>query len=441
ACAHYTLMRLRENALDEQDLKYFDSALDNLNCDCAVVGCFLYGEKDSPYYDEKKAYYCYAITEQYGYAQAHKILKKNYAKRHGMIDEYDSIILSHRLQRWAASLTDRYSAFNVEVSPAEFLDVIDYKHAYFVKTRLEQVNGRQTEQEIVYVAYLRDKDSDGYLERLSANLIDEFEVIAEKRNIGSGEIYVKGTRKFRYGDAKPMRKAKRDTVDKVSDEEINIKISDAGRLEGNVCPDCGGALDENGVCAFCGNARGESDEIKIRRAKNVEALLCTQCGSPVQLDSNGKTAYCASCGTTFAVKGNALNYDVSGIDYATIQADMPQGSELPDVKFVRARIVDGKITAVMPETFDVMSDEMRRIKYPVNTPRYIYTTPDSTVNLNVNFSGSLKDEDVFAFGKQMLSVLKNTFRSGKFGEAKLIKSNKNIYFINFITAAIDQPIY
>lgn len=441
ACAHYILLRLRENTLDEQDLKYLDSALDSVNCDCAVVGCFLYGDKKSAYYDEEKAYYCYAITEQYGYAKAHKKLKKNYGKRADLIDRLDRRVLSHRLQMWAAPLTDKYAAFNVEVVPAGFAEVMDYKNAYFVTVRLERPNGKQTEKEIVCVAFVRGKDSDEYFESLTENLIDTFEKIAEKRKIDAGEIYVKGTRAFRYGDAKPMRIAKADAVAKVSDEEINVKISDAGRLERNVCPDCGGALDGNGVCTACGNQRRQSDEIQIRRAQKVEALLCTQCGSPVQLDDNGKTAYCAACGTTFAINGNSLDSGVSGIDYTTIRADMPEGGELPDVKFIRARIADGKITAVMPESFDVMSDDMRRMKYPINSPRYIYTTPDSTVNLNVNFNGTLKDEDVFAFGKQMLGVLKNTFPTGKFGEAKLITSGKNIYFIDFITAALDQPIY
>ena len=95
----------------------------------------------------------------------------------------------------------------------------------------------------------------------------------------------------------------------------------------------------------------------------------------------------------------------------------------------------------MPESFEVMSDELRRIKYPVNAPRYIYTTPDTTVNLNVNLGGTLNSEDVAAFGKQMLAMLKNAFPSAKFGEAKIIESTVNIFFVEFISVAIDQPVY
>ena len=440
ACAHYVLCRLRNNAITDSDLTYLDNALDNINCDCALIGCFLYGDKKSPYYDEKKAYYCYAITEQYGFAKAHRILK-NYGKRAKLIDETDDLVLFNKLKMWVSQLKHKYSAFSVDVVPAGCFAVVDYKNAYFVTVRLEQTNGYQTDKEIVYCAFVRGRDNGAYFDRLTDNLIEAFEIIAEKTNIPQGEIYVKGERKYNYGDAKPMVKAKSDSVDILSDAEIKIKISDGERLESNICPACGGTLGEDGVCLSCGNIRGKADGIEIRRANELEALICTQCGSPIVLDENGKTAYCSACGTTFIVKGNALDCTVGGINYENIRADMPQGCELPDVKFVRARIADGKITAVMPESFEVMSDELRRIKYPANAPRYIYTTPDATVNLNVNFGGSLNSKDVAAFGKQMLAMLKYSLSSAKFGEAKIIASSGNIFFVDFISDAIDQPIY
>ncbi len=443
ACAHYVLSRLRGNSLTERDLKYLDGALDNVNCDCAVVGCCLYGDKKSPYFDAEKACYCYAIAEQYGMDEAHRKLKKSYSKLKDTIDETDGLVLFNRLKMWAAPLGGKYCAYEVNVVPAEFSEVIDYKNAYFVTVCLEQSNGYRTEKELVYCAFLLDKNTIGYFRSLTGNLIEAFEIIAEKRNIPQGEIYVKGECKFNRGNAKPMRKAKSDTVGILSDAEIKIQVSDEC-LEGNLCSVCGGALDENGICSYCGSTRTVSDEIKIKRAKDgLEALICTQCGSPVRLDDKVKTAYCPACGTTFAVNGSALDCTVSGINYQSIRADMPQGCELPNVKFVRASIADGKITAVMPESFVVMSDEMRRIKYPVSPPRYIYTTPDTTVNLNVNFGGSLQSEDVAAFGKQMLAMLKNTLPSAKFGEAKIIAASdgSEIYFVDFITVAIDQPVY
>ncbi len=441
ACAHYILSRLRNGSLTKQDLKYLDSTLDNVNCDCALVGCFLYGDEKSPYYDEKKAYICYAITEQYGFEKAHEKLKKNYAKLTTLIDEADDLVLSNRLKMWMTQLHNGYSAFNVDVVPADFQDVIDYKNAYLVLVRLEQSNGYLTDKELVYCAFVRGKDPGRYFKRLTDRLIGAFETIAEKRNIPQGKIYVKGECKFNRGNAKQMSKTNTDAVRIVSDAELDIKVSDGERLESNVCPACGGTFDENGVCSSCGNVRGNRDGIEIQRAKELEALICTQCGSPVILDDDGQTAYCPACGTTFLVKGNALDCRVGGINYRSIRADMPQGCELPNVRFVRARIADGKMTAVMPENFCVMSDEMRRIKYPHNAPRYIYTTPDSTVNLNVNFGGALREEDVAAFGKQMLAMLKATFPTGKFGEAKTITPGRTVFFVDFITVAIDQPIY
>ncbi|MDE6362631.1 MAG: hypothetical protein K2L53_06595, partial [Clostridia bacterium] len=127
--------------------------------------------------------------------------------------------------------------------------------------------------------------------------------------------------------------------------------------------------------------------------------------------------------------------------YENIRADMPEDAELPQVEFVRAGIVEGAITAIMPRNFIVMSDEIRKIKYPVNAPKYIYTTPDTTVNLNVNLNGSLQEKDVFDFGRYMLTALKNAYPTAKFGEAKLIEKPRKVFFIDFITAGMDQSIY
>ena len=230
ACAHYVLCRLRNNAITDSDLTYLDNALDNINCDCALIGYFLYGDKKSPYYDEKKAYYCYAITEQYGFAKAHRILK-NYGKRAKLIDETDDLVLFNKLKMWVSQLKHKYSAFSVDVVPAGCFDVVDYKNAYFVTVRLEQTNGYQTDKEIVYCAFVRGRDNGAYFDRLTDNLIEAFEIIAGKTNIPQGEIYVKGERKYNYGDAKPMVIAKSDSVDILSDAEIKIKISDGERLK------------------------------------------------------------------------------------------------------------------------------------------------------------------------------------------------------------------
>ena len=88
-----------------------------------------------------------------------------------------------------------------------------------------------------------------------------------------------------------------------------------------------------------------------------------------------------------------------------------------------------------------MSDKVRRVKYPANAPKFIYTTPDTTVNLTLNLLGNLHEDQVFAFGQQMLASLKAAFPSAIFDESKKITKPQNIFFVDFITAGLDQSIY
>ena len=174
----------------------------------------------------------------------------------------------------------------------------------------------------------------------------------------------------------------------------------------------------------------------------MEALFCTQCGAPVALDRGGKTALCSACGTTFAVKGDALADGIVGLNYKSLRADMPEDAEMPDIKFVRAKIADDKISAVLPHNFIVMSEQLRRLKYPMNAPKYIYTTPDSTVNLCFTPGERLEERAVYDFGRQMLAVMRNIHPQAQFGEAKCAEANgKKVFSFDMITVALDQHIY
>lgn len=443
ACAYYVQKRIEEGTVTVDDIKHLESGIKNLNCSCADLGAILFGLKNGKYKDEEKEFFCYAVSEQSGYPDSHKKLSKGYKKHADIIDEADVKVLKYSFDFAAAALKTNLYSFTVEASKAD-KSVTDYKTAYTVSLRCTEQNGRETDTENIYTAYLRGKDRSAQLKKYGDALTDEMKYVAKKKGIKAGDIYIDGKRYFHYSETTAKTdESGEDEVRIVSGADIDIKLSDEGRLKSRLCPFCGGALDENGFCSACGNKSdvADSGEIVIRKGKATEALLCTQCGHPTTLDKGGKTAFCPACGTTFAVNGNALTYGAIGLNYESIKADMPEGETLPDVRFVRAEIGGGSITAVMPESFVVMPDKYRRIKYPSNAPRYIYMTPDTTVNFTLNFLGPIEEEDVFAFGGQMLGALKNTFPTAKFGEAKQLTSPRKIFFVDFITAAIDQPIY
>lgn len=447
AAVYYVRKRIEEDVLVASDMKYLERSLLNLNEDAAMVGSWLYAMKNGRYTDKEKEIFSLAVLEQEAFKDAHKRLIKEYKKNGDVIAETDSAILTVSINRWAAeALRDKgFYAFTADVVPLEKdCSYPDIKSGYRVNMRLLHENGRETEDETVYIAYERGKGKDARKRELGDDLTEILSRIAEKVNLRAGDAYIDGKRYFHYGaKTEGKKKTSEDGVKILSAADVNIKVSDEGRLKGNVCPYCGGSLDFGGTCTACGKSAEQNDSgnITIRQGKNVEALVCTQCGSPVKLDENGKTAYCSACGTTFAVSGSDLKSGVTGLDYESIKADMPEGAELPKVQFVRAKIADGAITAVMPKNFMVMSEDIRRIKYPANAPKYIYTTPDATVNFNVNFLGPLEEKDVFAFGKQMLAALKNVHSTAKFGEAVKLTEPRNVFFVDFITAGLDQDIY
>ncbi len=443
ACAHYVARRVLEGNLKKQDVKYLDAAVNNLDPTAAVVGIRVHNVKNGQFKSARKEFLGYAVLEQIGDTDAHKRLKKAYRKSYELIDETDREVFVKTVNLLMAPIKDNYLSFTVEAVRAD-KSVADSKSALVVNLRFVDGKGREICHDGVYTAYLRGKDGAAARDRLADVVAEQMSVIAERLRIKTGEIYIDGKRVFRCDGSAPGGKmrAHSDGVQVLSGAELDIRVSGGGRLGRDVCSECGGAIGADGVCLSCGHRQAERERgIVIHKSKDMERLACTQCGAPVRIDEGGKTAYCTYCGTTFAVNGSSLIDGIRGLNYKSIRADMPEGATLPEIAFVRAGLAGGAITAIIPESFTVMPEEMRRIKYPTNAPRYIYTTPDSTVNLNFTFGGSLREDDVFAFGKQMIGSLKNTFPAAMFGEAKQISSPRNLVSVEFITQAIDQNIY
>lgn len=446
ACAHYIRRRIDEDTLVAKDVDYLKSAIYNLGFEAALVGGWLFGMKNCIYKDPFMEYVSYVVLEQYGNDQAHKLLTKAYKKDRELIEKAEAKVLNRQVDLWAVEFL-RGAMLNIRVDIHRMEKdsrFPEYKLAYLTEVYLTETTGRETDGESVFVGYLRGKKRDDDLQRMTDRIIDEICSVADKLHIPTVDFTLDKKRLYHYGGGNPTKKpdVSKDKINIISDADVNVEVTD-DTLCGNLCPACGSALDENGVCAFCGHKAEIKDkgEIRIKRSKDAEAMMCTQCGAPVHVEDGKNTAFCSSCGTTFVINGNALKYEIPGLNYENIRADMPEGATLPDVKFVRASVADDRVTAIMPKNFIVMPEEIRRIKYRVNAPRYIYTTPDSLVNLTMSIGGTLKNSDVFAFGQQMLSALKSATPTAKFGEAKQITRNRNIVYFDFIVAGMDQSIY
>jgi len=443
AAAFYVHKRIQSGDLDASDVKRLDAAADNLCQDAAFMGAIVHDCKNGLYFDRDRALFCYAVMEQYGDAEAHKKLTKAYKKEWREVDAADFKTLKTAVGiELAKNMRDRHPACEAQVYEAD-RSCPEYKKARTVTLRFFGNKGER-EEEDVYVSYQRGKDKRGEDERLAGRLREALLSFGAKSGIRDAVLLTATDRIVLIGDdSHEYERRKEDKIVKQEDFDADIRIAKNDVLQGRICKFCGGTLDKNDVCLFCGkkNEHHGDHAVVISESDTMVALSCTQCGAPVTLDPNGKTAFCSSCGTTFIVKGNALMGAVSGLDLESLKADKPKDATLPAVRFMRAKIMSEKVSAILPQSFITMSDDIRRIKYPINPPQYIYTTPDSTVNLCFSEGGALADERLFLFGEQMLGALKQLQPSALFGKAHKKEGKKPLFWFDFITQANDQAIY
>ncbi len=442
ATAFYVHKRIQSDDLDALDVKRLDAAADNLCRDAAFMGAIVHDCKNGRYEDRARALFCYAVLEQHGDAEAHKKLVKAYKKEWREVDAADLKVLKTAVGiELAKNMRDRHPACEAEAYAAD-KSYPEYKKARTVTLRFFGNKGER-EEEDVYISYQRGKDKRGEDERLAGRLREVLLSVGAKSGIQDAVFLTETDRIVLVGDdSHRYERRKEDKIVKQEDFVADIRVAKNEILQGKICKFCGGALDENDVCLSCGQKNEHHDHsVVITESDAAVALKCTQCGAPVTLDPNGKTAFCSSCGTTYVIKGNALTGAVNGLDFESLKADKPKNATLPSVRFMRARIMNEKVSAILPQSFITMPDDIRRIKYPINPPQYIYTTPDSTVNLCFSEGGALSNERLFVFGEQMLSALKQLQPSAAFGKAHKKEGEKPIFWFDFITQATDQAIY
>ena len=117
------------------------------------------------------------------------------------------------------------------------------------------------------------------------------------------------------------------------------------------------------------------------------------------------------------------------------------GEEIP---FKRRYLLDKKISAVMPETFTIMSKEDAEFKYPsVNRPAFIYTNEQTTVNFSLTHKNDAVSNEAIPGTKDAVQqIVMRMYPSASVFESETIEvSGKNISYYDFVTPAIDLDLY
>ncbi len=115
------------------------------------------------------------------------------------------------------------------------------------------------------------------------------------------------------------------------------------------------------------------------------------------------------------------------------------------IGFVPVQFYDGQISFCIPESFKVMEEEVRDVKYPSkHQPDTIYTSIDTTINVTVKI---LVEQEIPADElKDFTFVMRDTLRKMQPGTELLDVGTKEVNgneigFFDFISPALDNKMY
>lgn len=115
-----------------------------------------------------------------------------------------------------------------------------------------------------------------------------------------------------------------------------------------------------------------------------------------------------------------------------------------NIQFSTISIMSDKISVLIPTTFNIMSEDMAKIKYPSeNRPSIIYTNDSCSVNVAFSYTqNKASSENIQAITDAMKESFENLYPSAQWytSEVKTI-NDKDICVLELITPAVDTEIY
>lgn len=107
-------------------------------------------------------------------------------------------------------------------------------------------------------------------------------------------------------------------------------------------------------------------------------------------------------------------------------------------------LFDNKLEIKVPVDFEIMTDDLLKLKYPLNRrPTLVYTNNSTTVNVAFNLTASPANQE-------LLKTYKNTFIStfsSFYPDAEWLDNgiktinNQDVVYLEVITQAVDNDIY
>lgn len=107
-------------------------------------------------------------------------------------------------------------------------------------------------------------------------------------------------------------------------------------------------------------------------------------------------------------------------------------------------ILDGKVEILLPTNFDIMSEEMARVKYPSDRrPTLIYTEETGSINIAFNhIASAASQQQIEAYKNNFVATFGKLYPSAEWKGSGVKEINgRKVGYLEFITPAIDTKVY
>lgn len=129
---------------------------------------------------------------------------------------------------------------------------------------------------------------------------------------------------------------------------------------------------------------------------------------------------------------------------ATESTNSQQGETKANDKLESKKVLSDKVEILLPKGFEEMSEEMAKVKYPMeNRPKLIYTNKDGSVNVAFNQTATpIKDSQMSEFKDQMKKAFDGMYAGATWYKDEVVQINgKNVGVFELLTPGVDTKIY
>jgi len=114
------------------------------------------------------------------------------------------------------------------------------------------------------------------------------------------------------------------------------------------------------------------------------------------------------------------------------------------IELVTKSLLDDKVELKIPADFDIMSEEMMKLKYPSERrPSIVYTNEAASINVALNLTENrASQEAIEPYLDNLLQTFKNMYPSAEWtGSGIEVIDGRKVGYMKLITPAIDTEIY